>query len=58
MVGSSDEDYLRYLQLAGLASMYPWSLREFSQPELARMAVAKGTHPRSAKAEYTDAPAT
>ena len=34
MVGSGDEDYLRYLQIAGLASLYPWSIREFSQPEL------------------------
>lgn len=23
MVGSSDEDYLRYLQIAGLAPLYP-----------------------------------
>jgi len=45
MVGSSDEDYLRYLQIAGLAQLYPWSLREFSQPELARLSVAQGSHP-------------
>jgi hypothetical protein len=56
MVGSSDEDYLRYLQIAGLASLYPWSIREFSQPELARLAVARGSHPWSGKEEYTDAP--
>jgi hypothetical protein len=37
VVGSSDEDYLRYLQIAGLVSVYPWSIREFSQPELARL---------------------
>ena len=53
-VGSVDEDYLRYLQIAGLASQHPWSLREFSQPELARMAVARGTHPHSGKVGYTD----
>jgi hypothetical protein len=56
MVGSSDEDYLRYLQIAGLAPLYPWSLREFSQPELARMSVKKGSHPSSRKGEYRDAP--
>ena len=56
MVGSSDEDYLRYLQIAGLAALYPWSLREFSQPELARMAVARGTHPWSGKGDYVDPP--
>jgi hypothetical protein len=57
VVGSSDEDYLRYLQIAGLASLYPWSLREFSQPELARLAVARGSHPWSGKGDYTDPPA-
>jgi hypothetical protein len=57
MVGSSDEDYLRYLQIAGLAGLYPWSLREFSQQELARMAVAKGSHPWSGKGDYVDTPA-
>lgn len=56
MVGSSDEDYLWYLQIAGLAALYPWSLREFSQPELARMAVARGSHPWSGKEDYTDSP--
>jgi hypothetical protein len=57
VVGSSDEDYLRYLQIAGLAGLYPWSLREFSQPELARLAVARGSHPWSGKGDYTDSPA-
>jgi hypothetical protein len=57
MVGSSDEDYLRYLQISGLAGLYPWSLREFSQPELARMAVVRGSHPWSGKGDYTDPPA-
>jgi hypothetical protein len=54
MVGSSDEDYLRYLQIAGLAALYPWSLREFSQPELARMSVAHASHPWSGKGDYRD----
>jgi hypothetical protein len=57
MVGSSDEDYLRYLQIAGLAALYPWSLREFSQPELARMSVARKSHPWSGKGDYVDSPA-
>jgi hypothetical protein len=56
MVGSADEDYLRYLQIAGLGELYPWSLREFSQPELAKMAVASGSHPWSGKGDYTDSP--
>lgn len=57
VVGSSDEDYFRYLQIAGLASPYPWSIREFSQPELARMSVAHGSQPWSGKGDYVDAPA-
>src|SRR2546423_14517074 len=56
MVGSEDEDYLRYLQDAGLAALYPWSLREFSQKELARMAVKPGSHPWSGKGDYKDYP--
>lgn len=57
VAGSSDEDYLRYLQIAGLVRLYPWSLREFSQPELKRLAVARGSHPLSGKGDYTDSPA-
>jgi len=56
VVGSTDEDYLRYLQVTGLADLYPWSIREFSQPELARLAVAKGSHPWSGKGDFVDAP--
>jgi hypothetical protein len=56
MVGSDDEDYLRYLQDAGLAALYPWSLREFSQKELAKLAVKPGTHPWSGKGDYKDYP--
>lgn len=56
IVGSSDEDYLRYLQIAGLTALYPWSLREFSQPELARLAVVRGSHPWSGKEGYTRPP--
>jgi len=54
VVGSSDEDYLRYLQIVGKASLYPWSLREFSQPELAKMGIAQRTHPWSGKGDYVD----
>jgi len=56
MVGSDDENYLRYLQDAGLAAQYPWSLREFSQKELATLAVKRGSHPRSGKGDYKDYP--
>jgi hypothetical protein len=57
MVGSDDESYLRYLQDAGLAAEYPWSLREFSQKELATLAVKPGLHPLSGKGDYEDYPA-
>ena len=56
VVGSSDEDYLRYLQIAGLVSVYPWSIREFSQPELDKLAAAQGSHPRSGKGDFVDPP--
>ncbi len=56
MVGSDDENYLRYLQDAGLAALYPWSLREFSQKELSRLAVKPGSHPWSGKGDYKDYP--
>jgi len=54
MVGSDDENYLRYLQDAGVAEEYPWSLREFSQKELAILAVARGSHPWSGRGVYKD----
>ena len=57
MVGSDDENYLRYLQDAGLAAAYPWSLREFSQKELAILAVRRGSQPWSGKGDYKDYPA-
>ena len=57
MVGSDDENYLRYLQDAGLAAAYTWSLREFSQKELAAFSVRPGSHPRSGKGEYSEYPA-
>src|SRR3954469_12713897 len=57
MVGSTYEDYLRYLQISRVAPLYPWSIREFSQPELARMSVARKSHPWSGKGDYVDSPA-
>lgn len=57
MAGSDDESYLRYLQDAGLAAAYPWSLREFSQKELATLAVKPRSHPLSGKGDYKDYPA-
>jgi hypothetical protein len=57
MVGSDDESYLRYLQDAGIAARYPWSLREFSQQELATFAVKRASHPWSGKGDYKDYPA-
>jgi hypothetical protein len=55
-VGSSDEDYLRYLQIAGLSDPYPWSIRGFSQPELARLSAPARSHPKSGKSDFNDAP--
>ena len=56
MVGSDDEQYLRYMQDAGIARLYPWSLREFSPRELAEMAVKPRSHPWSGKGDYTGFP--
>jgi hypothetical protein len=58
MVGSDAENYLRYLQDAGLAALYPWSLREFSQKELALLSARDGSHPWSRKGDYRDYPST
>jgi hypothetical protein len=37
-------------------SVYPWSIHEFSQPELDRLAAAQGSRPRSGKGDFVDAP--
>ena len=58
MVGSEDENYLRYLQDAKLSALYPWSLREFSSKELARMGAPSRSHPQSGKGDYHNTSST
>jgi hypothetical protein len=43
--GSEAERYLRVLQVAGVAPLYPWSLRAFSPAEVDRLASGPATHP-------------
>ncbi|MFL5541652.1 MAG: capsule assembly Wzi family protein, partial [Longimicrobiaceae bacterium] len=43
--GSEAERYLRVLQVAGVAPLYPWSLRAFSPAEVDRLASGAGAHP-------------
>jgi hypothetical protein len=43
--GSEGERYLRALQVAGMAPIRPWSIREFSAAETARLAPSDSNHP-------------
>jgi hypothetical protein len=43
--GTQFEDYLRVLQVAGIAPLYPWSIRGFSNTEVARLVAADSTGP-------------
>lgn len=43
------EDYLRVLQVAGAAPLYPWSIRGFSPAEVDRLAGTAEAHPWSAR---------
>jgi|GEM_PF-199762 len=43
--GSEAERYLRVLQVAGEAPLYPWSLRAFSPAEIDRLASGTAAHP-------------
>lgn len=47
--GSEAERYLRVLQVAGQAPLYPWSLRAFSPAEMDRLAPADSAHPWAAR---------
>lgn len=44
-VGSEIEDYLRVLQVGGVAPLYPWSIRSFSPPEVDRLLPDDAAHP-------------
>jgi hypothetical protein len=46
-VGSETENYLRYLQSAGIVRPYPWSVRSFSPAELDRLVPTDSAHPWS-----------
>jgi Capsule assembly protein Wzi len=47
--GSEAERYLRVLQVAGGAPLYPWSLRAFSPAEIDRLAAGNADHPWAAR---------
>jgi hypothetical protein len=47
--GSEMERYLRVLQVAGRAPLYPWSVRAFSPAELDRLLPATTPHPWAAR---------
>ncbi|HEX8360753.1 MAG TPA: hypothetical protein VF613_11615, partial [Longimicrobium sp.] len=46
---SDAEGYLRTLQVAGMAPLYPWSLRSFSPGEIDRLAPTHRAHPWAAR---------
>lgn len=45
VVGSDAEHYLRALQVAGVAPLYPWSIRGFSPSEVDRLVPEDDAHP-------------
>ena len=47
--GSEGEEYLRSMQVAGAAPLYPWSLRGFSAPEVAALLPDSLAHPWAAR---------
>ena len=53
--GGEDETYLRYLQLAGVARLYPWSVRGFSPREVRQLTVRSGSHPWSRSRRFSSA---
>jgi hypothetical protein len=51
---SEAERYLRVLQVAGVAPLYPWSLRAFSPQEVDRLVPAGAGHPWAARLPPAD----
>jgi hypothetical protein len=47
--GSEVEGYLRTLQVAGIAPLYPWGVRAFSPAEVDRLVPAHRAHPWAAR---------
>lgn len=52
-VGTEYEDYLRVLQVAGIAPLYPWSIRGFSRREITKLASSDSTGPWRLKERLT-----
>ena len=50
--GGEFEEYLRVLQVAGIAPRYPWSIRGFSADEIGPLAAADSTGPWGLKNRY------
>ncbi len=57
-VGSEEENYLRVLQVAGIARQRPWSIRPFGPNELAGILPDTARHPWQARAAFDDPRAT
>ena len=51
--GSEFEDYLRVIQVAGIAPLYPWSIRGFSRREITKLAAADSLGPWRLKDRLT-----
>lgn len=51
VIGSDEENYLRYLQSGGLIGEYPWSVRSFGPAELSRLAASPDSQPWSRRME-------
>ena len=50
--GGDYEDYLRVLQVAGIAPLYPWSIRGFSSHEIGPLAAADSAGPWKLQGRY------
>ena len=57
-VGSESERYLRVLQLADKAPLYPWTLRGFTPSELIRVLPTNSEHPWHDRIDFTLEPPT
>ncbi|HUF66474.1 MAG TPA: hypothetical protein VMM17_10925 [Gemmatimonadaceae bacterium] len=52
------EEYLRLLQIAGIAGSEPWSIRPLGPEQLARLSPGPAEHPWSARFRFSAAPRT
>jgi hypothetical protein len=50
--GSEFEEYLRVLQVAGIAPVYPWSIRGFSADEVGSFVASDSTGPWKLKTRF------